>query len=67
MPVRLGDEAPNFTAETTEGTITLYDYLGDGRLVDAHVRRLRTKIEHDASEPQLVVTVRGLGYRMNRL
>ena len=30
MPVRLGDEAPNFTAETTEGTLTLYDYLGDG-------------------------------------
>ena len=30
MPVRLGDEAPNFTAETTEGTITLYDYLGEG-------------------------------------
>ena len=30
MPVRLGDEAPNFTAETTEGTVTLYDYLGDG-------------------------------------
>ncbi len=44
-----------------------YDYLGDGRLVDAHVRRLRTKIERDASDPQLVVTVRGLGYRMNRL
>jgi alkyl hydroperoxide reductase subunit AhpC len=30
MAVRLGDEAPNFTAETTEGTINLYDYLGDG-------------------------------------
>ena len=30
MPVRLGDDAPNFTAETTEGTVTLYDYLGDG-------------------------------------
>ena len=30
MPVRLGDEAPNFTAETTEGTVNLYDYLGDG-------------------------------------
>jgi alkyl hydroperoxide reductase subunit AhpC len=29
MALRLGDEAPNFTAETTEGTITLYDYLGD--------------------------------------
>ena len=29
MALRLGDEAPNFTAETTEGTINLYDYLGD--------------------------------------
>jgi DNA-binding response OmpR family regulator len=42
-----------------------YDYLGDGRLVDAHIRRLRTKIEDDPSDPQLVVTVRGLGYRLN--
>ena len=41
-----------------------YDYLGDGRLVDAHIRRLRTKIEQDPSNPSLVVTVRGLGYRM---
>jgi DNA-binding response OmpR family regulator len=41
-----------------------YDYLGDGRLVDAHIRRLRTKIEPDPSDPSLVVTVRGLGYRM---
>jgi DNA-binding response OmpR family regulator len=41
-----------------------YDYLGDGRLVDAHIRRLRTKIEPDPSSPSLVVTVRGLGYRM---
>jgi thioredoxin-dependent peroxiredoxin len=30
MAVRLGDEAPNFTAESTEGTINLYDYLGNG-------------------------------------
>ena len=29
MALRLGDDAPNFTAETTEGTINLYDYLGD--------------------------------------
>jgi alkyl hydroperoxide reductase subunit AhpC len=29
MALRLGDEAPNFTAETTEGPITFYDYLGD--------------------------------------
>ena len=30
MALRLGDEAPDFTAETTEGTINLYEYLGDG-------------------------------------
>ena len=30
MAIQLGDEAPNFTAETTEGTITFHDYLGDG-------------------------------------
>jgi thioredoxin-dependent peroxiredoxin len=29
MAVRLGDDAPNFTAESTEGTLNLYDYLGD--------------------------------------
>ena len=29
MAIRLGDEAPNFTAETTEGKLSLYDYLGD--------------------------------------
>jgi alkyl hydroperoxide reductase subunit AhpC len=30
MAIRLGDEAPDFTAETTEGTVSLHDYLGDG-------------------------------------
>lgn len=40
-----------------------YDYFGDGRVVDAHVHRLRKKIEQDPSNPRLVVTVRGLGYR----
>lgn len=42
-----------------------YEYLGDGRLVDAHVRRLRVKIETQPEEPTLVVTVRGIGYRLN--
>lgn len=40
-----------------------YDYLGDGRLVDAHIRRLRTKVEDDPAEPRRVATVRGLGYK----
>jgi DNA-binding response OmpR family regulator len=41
-----------------------YDYFGDGRLVDVHIRRLRTKIEPDAAHPRYVLTVRGLGYKL---
>ncbi|GAB3591769.1 response regulator transcription factor [Angustibacter peucedani] len=41
-------------------------FFGDERIVDVHIRRLRTKIERDPSAPQLVVTVRGLGYRLDR-
>jgi DNA-binding response OmpR family regulator len=40
-------------------------YFGDERIVDVHVRRLRTKIEADPSTPELLVTVRGLGYRLD--
>ena len=41
-----------------------YEYLGDSRLVDAHVRRLRLKVEDHADDPKLIVTVRGIGYRL---
>ena len=41
-----------------------YEYLGDSRLVDAHVRRLRVKIEDQPEDPHLIVTVRGIGYRL---
>ncbi len=41
-----------------------YDYFGDGRLVDVHVRRLRTKVEEDPAHPRHIVTVRGLGYKL---
>ena len=40
-------------------------FFGDERIVDVHIRRLRTKIERDPSDPQIVVTVRGLGYRLH--
>jgi len=40
-----------------------YDYLGDTRLLDVHIRRLRCKIERDPDHPALVLTVRGSGYR----
>jgi DNA-binding response OmpR family regulator len=40
-------------------------YFGDERIVDVHVSRLRTKIEPDPGNPKLLVTVRGLGYRLD--
>ncbi len=40
-----------------------YDYVGDTRTVDVHVRWLREKIEEDPANPQLIQTVRGVGYR----
>lgn len=41
-----------------------YEYLGDSRLVDAHIRRLRVKIEDQPDAPKIVTTVRGMGYRL---
>lgn len=43
-----------------------YGYAGDSRLVDAVVQRLRAKIEPVPAEPVHIVTVRGVGYRMER-
>jgi two-component system response regulator MtrA len=43
-----------------------YDYLGDSRLVDVAVQRLRAKIEPDPANPRLILTVRGAGYRASR-
>jgi two-component system response regulator RegX3 len=39
------------------------DYFGDTKTLDVHIKRIRAKIEPDPSQPQLLVTVRGLGYR----
>jgi len=39
------------------------DYFGDTKTLDVHVKRIRSKIEKDPSTPQLLLTVRGLGYR----
>jgi two-component system, OmpR family, response regulator MtrA len=43
-----------------------YDYLGDSRLVDVAVGRLRAKIETDPAAPELILTVRGAGYKAAR-
>jgi two-component system, OmpR family, response regulator MtrA len=43
-----------------------YDYLGDSRLVDVAIQRLRAKIEIDPAAPELIQTVRGAGYKAVR-
>ncbi len=40
-----------------------YDFFGDERVVDVHIRNLRAKLDDDASEPRLIATVRGAGYK----
>ncbi|HSL59731.1 MAG TPA: response regulator transcription factor [Acidimicrobiales bacterium] len=53
-----------FSREVLLERVWGYGYFGDGRLVDVHVRRLRTKVEPDPANPRHVVTVRGLGYKL---
>ena len=53
-----------FSREVLLDRVWGYGYFGDGRLVDVHVRRLRTKVEADPAHPRHIVTVRGLGYRL---
>ena len=53
-----------FSREVLLDKVWGHGYFGDGRLVDVHIRRLRMKVEVDPAEPTHVVTVRGLGYRL---
>ena len=52
-----------FSREVLLESVWGYEYVGDSKLVDSHIHRLRSKIERDPSNPQHVVTVRGLGYK----
>ena len=52
-----------FTRELLLQRVWNYDYLGDSRLVDAAIQRLRAKVEDDPKQPELIKTVRGVGYR----
>ena len=54
-----------YSRETLLNTIWGYDYPGDARTVDVHVRRLREKIEENPSEPKYVHTKWGVGYYFN--
>ena len=52
-----------FTREVLLQEVWGYRHAADTRLVNVHVQRLRSKIEHDPEKPEIVVTVRGVGYK----
>ncbi|HCV27906.1 MAG TPA: hypothetical protein DGB32_06235 [Dehalococcoidia bacterium] len=52
-----------FTRDTLLSDVWGYDYLGNSRTVDVHIRWLRMKIEREPSHPTRLVTSRGVGYR----
>lgn len=55
------------TRETLIDRVWGADYFGDTKTLDVHVKRLRAKIEKEPSDPQLVVTIRGLGYKYEKI
>jgi two-component system response regulator MtrA len=55
-----------FTREILLDRVWGYDYLGDSRLVDVAIGRLRAKVEADPASPALILTVRGAGYKAAR-
>ncbi len=52
-----------FTREVLLEQVWGYRHAADTRLVNVHVQRLRSKVEHDPENPEIVLTVRGVGYR----
>ena len=52
-----------FTRDALLSEVWGYQHSSDTRLVNVHVQRLRSKIEIDPDNPQIVLTVRGVGYR----
>jgi two-component system response regulator RegX3 len=51
------------TRDTLISRVWGYDYVGDTKTLDVHIKRLRHKVEPDPSDPQYIVTIRGLGYK----
>jgi two-component system response regulator RegX3 len=51
------------TRQTLIDRVWGYDYVGDTKTLDVHIKRLRSKIETDPSAPERIVTIRGLGYK----
>ena len=55
------------TREHMLNSVWNYEFAGDSRIVDVHISHLREKLEENPKQPQLIKTVRGLGYKLERL
>ncbi|KIX89953.1 PhoP family transcriptional regulator [Staphylococcus microti] len=54
------------TREHMLNSVWNYEFAGDSRIVDVHISHLREKLEDNPKQPQLIKTVRGLGYKLER-
>ena len=53
------------TRQTLIDRVWGFDYVGDTKTLDVHVKRLRARVEEDRHDPGCIVTVRGVGYRFD--
>lgn len=65
LKILMSNPGKVFSREYLLENVWGYDYLGDTRTVDVHIRHLRQKIEEDSENPNLIETIRGVGYKFN--
>ncbi|MEG2702424.1 MAG: winged helix-turn-helix domain-containing protein, partial [Clostridia bacterium] len=62
LQVFINNRGKVFSRESLLETVWKYDYTGDARTVDVHIRRLREKIERNPAQPEFIFTKWGVGY-----
>lgn len=65
LEILMKNKGKILTRDTLLDKIWGYEYIGETRTVDVHIRYLRKKIEADDKNPKLIETIRGVGYRFN--
>jgi two-component system, OmpR family, response regulator RegX3 len=65
LEVLLENRGRVLTRQTLIDRVWGFDYVGDTKTLDVHVKRLRARVEEDRHNPRLIVTVRGVGYRFD--
>ena len=66
LEILLDNAGRVLTRDTLIDRVWGSDYVGDTKTLDVHIKRLRSKLEKDPSQPQRIVTIRGLGYRYEK-